>query len=206
MRSAPDTKLDRAQGVWAVTHARNVVESVVETGAKPARPESVDQVFQIDRGAFVTLKKDGQLRGCIGRPTPEQPALDAIRDAAVDAATADPRFPPVTAQELSSIQTEVSVLTPPKQLDSPTPERVTIGQDGLIVSGRGQSGLLLPQVPVDQGWNAETFLAQTCRKAGLPADCWRDSDVTIQRFSAQVFEEREPRGDIEPRSIESAKE
>lgn len=206
MRSTPDAKLDRTQGVWAVTHARNVVESVVETGTKPPRPDPVDRVFQIERGAFVTLKKENQLRGCIGRPTPDQPALQAIRVAAADAATDDPRFPPVRAQELPSVRTEVSVLTPPEQVDSPRPETVTIGRDGLIVSGRGRSGLLLPQVPVDQGWDAETFLAQTCRKAGLPADCWQDPDVSIQRFSAQIFEEQSPKGEIVHRPIESAEE
>ena len=201
MRSTPDAKLNRKQGVWAVKHARNVVESVVETGTKPGRPDAVDRVFRIDRGAFVTLQMDGQLRGCIGRPTPEQPAIDAIRAAAADAATDDPRFPPVRPRELSSIRTEVSVLTPPEPLESPQPASVTVGRDGLIVSGRGQSGLLLPQVPVDQGWDAATFLEQTCRKAGLPADCWQDSAVSIQRFSAQIFEEQEPRGPIDHRSI-----
>ncbi|MFW6458493.1 MAG: AmmeMemoRadiSam system protein A [Halodesulfurarchaeum sp.] len=206
MRSTPDAKLDRSQGVWAVTHARSVVDRVVETGTKPPRPDSVDRVFQIERGAFVTLKKENQLRGCIGRPTPDQPALQAIRVAAADAATNDPRFPPVSAQELPSIRTEVSVLTPPEQLDSPHPETVTVGRDGLLVSGRGKSGLLLPQVPVDQGWDAETFLAQTCRKAGLPADCWRDSAVSIERFSAQIFEEQTPKGVIVRRPIESAEE
>ncbi|MDZ7850924.1 MAG: AmmeMemoRadiSam system protein A [Halodesulfurarchaeum sp.] len=206
MRSEPDVKLDRSQGVWAVTHARSVVEAVVETGVKPKRPEPVDPVFQIDRGAFVTLKQADKLRGCIGRPTPEQPALKAIRAAAADAATADPRFQPVQPRELPRVRVEVSVLTPPRQLDAPNPELVTVGKDGLIVSGRGNGGLLLPQVPVEQDWDAKTFLAQTCRKAGLPADCWRESDVSIQRFSAQIFEEREPRGEVQMRPIESAEQ
>ncbi|MFB6086281.1 MAG: TIGR00296 family protein [Halodesulfurarchaeum sp.] len=201
MRLEPDVKLSRTQGVWAVSHARNVVENVVERGSKPERPDSVDPVFRIERGAFVTLQKGKELRGCIGRPTPEQPALDAIREAAADAASADPRFPPVKPRELSSIRTEVSVLTPPEPLESPGPETVTVGRDGLIVSGRERSGLLLPQVPVDQGWDAETFLERTCRKAGLPADCYGDPEVSIRRFTAQIFEEREPKGEIVHRSI-----
>ncbi len=201
MDSGSGIELDPSQGAWAVSHARTVVEQMVETGRRPDRPADVDDAFEIDRGAFVTLKKQGELRGCIGRPMPEQPAIDAIRGAAIDAATDDPRFPPIAPRELPFLITEVSVLTPPEPIDSPDPTAITVGRDGLIVSGSGRSGLLLPQVSVDQGWDAETFLEQTCRKAGLPGDSWRHPDVSVVRFRAQVFEESEPKGPVVNRTV-----
>lgn len=195
-------RLDRSQGRWAVEHARTVVESVVEDGPRPPVPDQVDEAFERRRGAFVTLEKRGSLRGCIGRPRPEQTALDAIRDAAAGAARNDPRFPPVTASELSAITVEVSVLSTPESIAAEAPERrpafVEVGRDGLIVRGEERSGLLLPQVPVDRDWDAVTFLEQTCRKAGLSKDCWRTNDVAVERFYAQVFAEREPGGPVEP--------
>ncbi len=197
MTSMTQPELDASQGAWAVASAREVVETVVEHGSPPALPDTVDRVFEIDRGVFVTLRKNGDLRGCIGRPTPDQPAIEAIRGAAVDAATNDPRFPAVTPDELGSITVEVSVLTPPEPLDPVEPEAVTVGEDGLIVQRGGQTGLLLPQVPVDQGWDSKRFLAETCRKAGLGPDCWARSDSTFQVFQAQVFEETEPNGPVE---------
>lgn len=194
--------LSESQGRFAVRYARRVVESVVETGQAPERPAAVDHVFEIDRGAFVTLRKKGRLRGCIGRPTPEQSAIEAIRGAAIDAATEDPRFPPVREPELEEITVEVSILTPPEPLDPVDPDHVTVGQDGLIVQRHDRSGLLLPQVPVDQRWDAETFLEQTCTKAGLQADCWAQPEITVYRFRAQVFEETEPAGPIERVELE----
>jgi uncharacterized protein (TIGR00296 family) len=190
-------ELSESQGAWAVSFARRVVESVVKTGQPPDQPDTVDHVFEIDRGAFVTLRKDGRLRGCIGRPTPEQSAVEAIRGAALEAATSDPRFSPVTEAELSDILVEVSILTPPEELNPGGPEAITVGRDGLIIQRHGRSGLLLPQVPVDQYWDAETFLEQTCKKAGLQRDCWKQPDTSVHRFRAQVFEETEPNGPIE---------
>lgn len=194
--------LSESQGRVAVTYARRVVESVVETGQAPAIPQEVDHVFEIDRGAFVTLRKNGRLRGCIGRPTPEQSAIEAIRGAAIDAATDDPRFPPVRESELEEITVEVSILTPPEPLDTVDPDHITVGQDGLIVQRNGRSGLLLPQVPVDQKWDAETFLERTCKKAGLQGGCWKQPESTVYRFRAQVFEETEPAGPIEHVELE----
>lgn len=190
-------ELTESQGRWAVSVARRVVESVVKSGGPPAKPEDVDRVFEIERGAFVTLRKNGRLRGCIGRPTPDQSAIEAIHGAAIDAATNDPRFPSVSESELPKITVEVSILTPPEELTTVEPEAVTVGRDGLIVQRSDRSGLLLPQVPAEQGWEAETFLTQTCKKAGLQGDCWRHPDTTVLRFRAQVFEETEPNGPIE---------
>ncbi|MFB6109824.1 MAG: TIGR00296 family protein [Halodesulfurarchaeum sp.] len=204
MEPDSDPELDTSQGVRAVRYARETVESAVESGSPPPLPESVDPVFEVERGAFVTLEKGDQLRGCIGRPLPEQTAIEAIRAAAVGAATDDPRFRPIESRELDSITVEMSVLTPPETLETVDPSRITVGRDGLIVSRGGQRGLLLPQVPVDRGWDAETFLAETCRKAGLPGDCWQSSDGRVERFEAQVFAEAEPRGPIEPVELDGA--
>lgn len=193
--------LEAEQGRWAVGHARQVVDEIVESGSVPDPPERVDPVFETERGAFVTLKKGGELRGCIGRPEPEQSALEAIRDAAADAATDDPRFPPVGPAELDDLTVEVSILTAPTPIEDTDrqdiPEAITIGEDGLIVRAEGRAGLLLPQVPVDQGWEAERFLAHTCRKAGLEPGRWLDPETEIERFSAQVFAETEPYGPVE---------
>ncbi|APE95574.1 TIGR00296 family protein [Halodesulfurarchaeum formicicum] len=189
--------LNHSQGAWAVEYARRVVEDAVREDRTPERAEAVDPVFEVNRGAFVTLEKAGDLRGCIGRPSASQPAIEAIHAAAIGAATDDPRFPPVVESELAPLTVEVSVLTPPEPIESPDPSAIEVGQDGLIVGRNGNRGLLLPQVAVDQGWDARTFLAQTCRKAGLPTDCWQDTPTEVERFSAQVFQEREPRGEIE---------
>jgi len=142
--------------------------------------------------AFVTLKNRGELRGCIGHVVAVMPLYRSVAQNAVQACR-DPRFTyqPVTAGELDDIDLEISVLTPMRRLLDP--DRVEVGRDGLMMT-RGQlSGLLLPQVPVEQGWNRTEFLAHTCLKAGLPSDAWRDSETEILRFSAQVFGENGPR-------------
>lgn len=196
------TELDRSQGEWAVRFAREVLEATVTDRMPAPDLSSVDPIFEADRGAFVTLEKRGELRGCIGRPRPEQRAIRAIRDAAIGAATNDPRFPPVAASELDSITVEVSVLTAPHPVsvsgDGDVQESIIVGRDGLIVERDGRSGLLLPQVAVDRGWDAGEFLAETCRKARLPGEAWRDPETVVKRFTAQVFAETEPEGPIEP--------
>ena len=144
--------------------------------------------FKEKRGIFVTLKKQGTLRGCIGYPEPVYPLLDALLDAAVSAAVRDPRFPPVTAPEMGDITIEVTVLTTPEEI-VPDPENVTIGKDGLIAEKGIFKGILLPQVPVEWGWDAEEFLCQVCIKAGLPPDCWLDKKTTIYTFQGQIFAE-----------------
>lgn len=132
----------------------------------------------------MTLWLEG-LRGCIGFPYPVKPLAEAVQEAAVGAALQDPRFPPLRAEELSALEIEISVLTPPKSLE---PSQVKVGVHGLIVSRGGRSGLLLPQVAMEYGWDAPTFLAQTCLKAGLPKDAWR-KDAELSAFEAQVFSE-----------------
>ncbi len=140
-------------------------------------------------GAFVTLRRrDGELRGCIGTAAAARPLEENLRDLAVSAATRDRRFEPIGADELDDLRIEVSVLSALAPAD---PSRVEIGRHGLIVRRPGASGLLLPQVASERGWDRETFLAETCRKAGLPADAWRDPGTTLLWFTCDVVHEDE---------------
>lgn len=140
------------------------------------------------RGAFVTLRRrrDGDLRGCIGLVEPRLPLGETVADAAVSAAVSDPRFAPVTADELPELTLDISALG---ALEPIRPEDVVVGVHGLSIRCEGRSGLLLPQVPVEQDWDRETFLAMTCRKAGLPAGAWKRPDATLRGFTAEVFGE-----------------
>lgn len=138
--------------------------------------------------AFVTLRRrePDELRGCIGTLEPREPLVEAVARMAVAAAIQDLRFPPVTAEELPFLAVEISVLTAPAPI---APDRVQVGLHGLIVRHGGRSGLLLPQVATDHGWDRETFLQFTCRKAGLPLDAWRDPEAQVLAFTATVFGE-----------------
>lgn len=140
-------------------------------------------------GAFVTLHKRGALRGCIGYIEAHQPLIDAVRSAALAAAFSDPRFPPVRRQELDGLQIEISVLSPLRPLRDV--QEIEVGRHGILIRQGYRSGLLLPQVATEYGWDRDTFLDQTCRKAGLPAGGWRSADTEIEIFSAQVFGEQE---------------
>ncbi len=139
------------------------------------------------RGAFVTLKIDGVLRGCIGHVIGVAPLWRAVRDNAVAAAFEDPRFPSLTPDELQQVGIEISVLTP---LVRSSATEVVVGRHGILVERGAARGLLLPQVADEYGWDRETFLDHTCRKAGLKPGCWRQPDTTISTFSAEVFGEK----------------
>lgn len=141
------------------------------------------------RGGFVTLKKNGQLRGCIGYIEAIKPITDTVIDMAKAAAFNDWRFPPVTADEVAGIDIEISVLSPIAQIDDPAV--IEVGTHGIIITRDAHRGLLLPQVATEWGWDRETFLEQTCVKAGLPADAWKESGTRIEIFSADVFSEIE---------------
>lgn len=141
----------------------------------------------VNTGAFVTLTQDGQLRGCIGFTESDDPLPAVIQEAAIAAATRDPRFPPVSATELSELAIEISVLTLPEPV--PNIAAIKVGRHGLIVEKDWNRGLLLPQVPVEWGWDREEFLAHTCEKAGLPLTAWQDPDTKIYWFEAIVFRE-----------------
>jgi len=138
------------------------------------------------RGTFVTLKKKGSLRGCIGFSEPILPLYQSVIQAVIFAAKRDPRFPPVSRSELPDLEIEISVLGPLVPLD--TPRNIKIGTHGLIIEKNDARGLLLPQVPVENGWSRSTFLKQVCRKAGLPIDGW-ESGARLYTFEAIVFRE-----------------
>ncbi|NOQ34061.1 MAG: TIGR00296 family protein [Methanosarcinales archaeon] len=188
--------LDRDEGTIAVRLARSAIKAhlsgeVVETGDLPV-------VFGEKRGVFVTLHKNGDLRGCIGYPEPIMQLLDAILDSAVSAAVRDPRFPPVRYEEMEEIVVEVTILTPPAKIDampSDMPKHVEVGKHGLIVRKDVYQGLLLPQVATEWGFDAEEFLSQTCIKAGLLPDAWLTGAV-VYSFEGQIFTELEPDGDV----------
>jgi AmmeMemoRadiSam system protein A len=135
-------------------------------------------------GAFVTLHRDGQLRGCVGQVEACDPLGEAVARAAINAALHDSRFPAVQADELSSLEIEISVLSPPEPI---APETILPGRHGLLIMKHEHRGLLLPQVAAGREWSSQRFLEETCIKAGLPRDAWRDPSTRILGFTAEVF-------------------
>jgi uncharacterized protein len=182
------------EGKFLVNLARKTIETYIKDGKIIAVPIETPQNLRRDMGVFVTLNSQNQLRGCIGYPEPVKSLVQATIEVAIGAATQDPRFPPVNINELPDITVEVSVLTPPKLLEVLKPseylEMVFLGQTGLIVEMGGYRGLLLPQVPIEWGWDVEEFLSNTCMKAGLSPDCWLQEGVKIYSFQSQIFEEK----------------
>ncbi|RLF35852.1 MAG: TIGR00296 family protein, partial [Thermoplasmata archaeon] len=195
-------------GKKAVSFAREVIEEYVKNKTVPEI--ELPGVFNEKHGAFVTIHTypEYELRGCIGVPLPVMPLKEAIVEGATSA-TRDPRFPPLSPDELDNIVVEVTVLTEPEliRVDKPSDylSEIEIGRDGLIVEQGFFKGLLLPQVPVEQGWDKEEFLSHTCMKAGLMPDAWFDKNTKIYRFSGQVFTETKPRGEIKEKKIDGSK-
>ncbi len=170
-----------------MTIAKESVEAAVNDRFLEHVPP--DDATLLEPGAaFVTLKKHGNLRGCIGHVLARIPLYMCISEMARSAAVHDSRFAPVSLSELVDIAYEISILTKPEPID---PDDIKVGRDGLIISQGVYSGLLLPQVPVEWGWNREQFLIQTCRKAGLSGSAWQDSDVKLEAFRAIVFDEND---------------
>lgn len=165
--------------------ARESVESFLE-GREPRWPE-VPAPLTVPRGAFVTLTTEGRLRGCIGRLTPSGPLIDTVRAMARAAAFEDPRFPGIRAAEWPAVSIEISVLGPMERLASP--EDLRVGTHGVYIVQGFRAGVLLPQVAVEWGWGREEFLAQVCRKAGLPSSAWKETTAELYRFEAAVFGE-----------------
>lgn len=159
----------------------------VETGI--VLPEFSDKVFAEKCGAFVTLHIRGNLRGCIGYIEGIKNIPDTIKEMALSSAFRDPRFRPLSKAEYMDIDIEISVLSPIEKVNDIND--VVVGRDGLIMTKGFNRGLLLPQVPLEQGWDRDTFLTHTCYKAGLPGDTWKKGGVQIEKFSAQVFSEKE---------------
>ncbi len=181
-------------GPYGAAERRELIELAkrsVEAAArgKPVpNPETKSNLLDDKGAAFVTLKKNGKLRGCIGHVIARIPLVDCVNDVARSAAIHDTRFSPVSPEELADLTYEISVLTAPEPI---VPQDVVVGVHGLIMSRGGRSGLLLPQVPIEWKWDREEFLAHTCRKAGLPLDCWKDSATEIKSFRAIVFGEED---------------
>ena len=195
--------LSSDEGEAAVRLAREALEARLKQGPEP-RLKRLPSVFSQKRGVFVTLNSASssgeRLRGCIGFPYPVKELSEAIVEAAVMAATEDPRFEPVTGAELGDVLVEVSVLTLPRAMEAVRrrdyPSQVRVGSDGLIVSNSFTSGLLLPQVATEFKLGPAEFLSQACMKAGLSPDAWLDEGVSVQTFQAEVFAESHPKGTV----------
>lgn len=176
--------------------ARTTLESYVRRHqCPPLGIESFTPALQEKHGAFVTLRAHGELRGCIGYTSNIEPLAKAVQDNAINAAVHDPRFVPITPGELDGITIEISALTPGDAPDTPFKKvndisEIVIGRDGLFIERPPmRGGVLLPQVPLEQGWDVAQFLTAVCRKAGYPDRSWERPDTNLYRFSAQVFGE-----------------
>ncbi len=196
-------KLSLEQGKALVKAARKSIEYALAS-SRVLSEQTGDKSLLEKKGVFVTIESypKKQLRGCIGMPYPVKPLWQAVLEMAAQAALNDPRFKPVKVKELDEIVLEVSVLTKPEQLSGERkgfPKKVEVGRDGLVVKRGGFSGLLLPQVALEQGWNSEAFLNQCCLKAGLMESMWRSKETAVFKFQAQVFSESGPKGEIEER-------
>jgi uncharacterized protein (TIGR00296 family) len=196
--------IDIKNGIKSVNYARNVIEEYVKNKKIPVC--KFFGVFKDKQGAFITIHTypDYDLRGCIGIPLPVMSLCDAIAEGAASA-TRDPRFPPLVVKELDDIVVEVTVLSPPELIKVSKPEDylkdIVVGRDGLIVEQGFYKGLLLPQVPVEQGWDNEEFLNHTCIKAGLIPDAWFDKQTKVYKFGGQVFTEIKPRGEVKEKKL-----
>jgi len=165
----------------------SIVETV--TGKKQFAPGVTEERLKENCGAFVTIKKHGQLRGCIGYIIAVKPLHETVKDVARSAAINDYRFSPVTEKELDELELEISALTPLKRIKDI--DEIEVGKHGLYMKRGLNSGLLLPQVATEYGWDKETFLQHTSMKAGLPQDAWKDSSTEIYTYSAEVFSEKD---------------
>lgn len=167
--------------------ARETILAHLNGRPLPVLPKA-EGVLGEHAGAFVTLHKRKMLRGCIGNMVGYGPLVKTVQEMAVAASTEDPRFPAVTVGEMAEIDIEISVLSPMKKITDVN--EIQVGVHGIMMGRDYRRGVLLPQVATEQRWDRETFLMQTCYKAGLPADAWKDPKTTIEIFSAQVFGER----------------
>lgn len=165
--------------------ARDSIEHEFDSGKKIDLPEG--KQFKQTRGIFVTLTKNGELRGCIGLPYPTKAVKDAVVEAAKSAAFSDPRFAPLTRDELARIKIEISILTMPQESEV---KNIKVGEDGLICQYMGYSGLLLPQVAKEYSWSKLQYLENLCRKAGLPNSAWQQKGFKLWKFQAEIFTEK----------------
>ncbi len=197
-------ELTDQEGKFLILLARSTVTEYLENGKIQKPPKDTPEKLYEQCGVFVTISsmQNGEkaLRGCIGYPYPTSPLVEAVIDNAINASTQDPRFEPMTTEELDKVVFEVSVLTPPEPVQVVNPKdylnKIKVGEDGLIIEHGYRKGLLLPQVPIEWGWCEEEFLCQCCVKAGLPPDSWLTKDTKISKFKAIIFEEQTPKGEI----------
>ncbi len=185
-----DKRLDAQSGVSSDEKktlrelARATIRARAMGESLPGIPEH-SEALRRKTGAFVSLHRRGMLRGCVGYVEAVMPLAQAVQDMALSAAFQDPRFEPLTVEELKDLDIEISVLTPFEKITDP--ERIQVGCHGLMIRKGDRSGLLLPQVPVQFGWDRPTFLSQTCQKAGLEPDAWEDPETELFIFSADIF-------------------
>ncbi len=184
--STEDVPLTAAEQSYLLELARHSIATTTGIAVDPPAAMNTPGLLET-KGAFVTLKLGGRLRGCIGMIEAQQPLIDTIVEMARAAATSDPRFPALSEEEFPRLEIEISVLSRPRIVESW--EDITVGRDGIIIEKGLNRGLLLPQVAIETGWDAKTFLEFTCEKAALPPDAWRDDDAKIFTFAAHVFGE-----------------
>lgn len=183
---ADEIKLTEQDGEQLLAVARETVRQKLLGGRGPSFRTDNDRL-KCRCGAFVTITKHGDLRGCIGYIEGVKPLIEIVQDCAIQAAFHDNRFEPLSPIEYPNIAFEISVLTPLERVEDLS--EIAVGTHGLLISSRGRSGLLLPQVATEQGWDRDTFLAHTCLKAGLPWDEWKNPRAEVYRFEAQIFSE-----------------
>lgn len=201
-----DDEFSVEEGTMLINFARDNIEFFLRNDRRIPIPNLIKEKFTNKYGAFVTLNKynvqGNPLRGCIGYIEPKYSLYDVIHKVSINSAIEDPRFPSVTYEEMDNIIIELSILTPPKLIEINDPKEylnnIVIGRDGLIVEKGMRRGLLLPQVPIDhdRNWDIETFLSQTCVKAWLDGQAWKDLSTKVYSFQAILFEEKEPRGEV----------
>lgn len=187
---APETAavpLDDADRAYLLAMARRILEGYLGDRQEPETETDRPSLLE-PRATFVTLRRKdtGELRGCRGEVLARRPLVESVARTAIVAAIDDPRFPPVTADELPDLSIEISVLTPPQPI---RPDDVEVGRHGLMIRSGPYVGLLLPQVPVEQGWDREAYLRGLCLKAGLPPRAWQNEGVELHAFEAEVWGE-----------------
>jgi AmmeMemoRadiSam system protein A len=177
--------LEPTERDWLLVLARDTIRQYLTSETTPLA-RTTTPVLQCCQGAFVTLKKNGQLRGCIGHMAEDRPLCQVVGAMSLQAAFNDRRFPQLRLEELDEIEIEISILTPYEKVEGP--QAIQIGRDGVVLEKGGHRAVFLPHVAVEQGWSKDEMLAHLCRKAGLEEDCWSE-DAQIYTFQAEVFGE-----------------
>ena len=198
--------LTLSQGKKAIEFSRSILLATVSKKTFPI--EDLPAIFNEKHGVFTTLHSypSKQLRGCIGIPEPIMSLKNALIES-TQSVTRDPRFPLLQEKEIDHVIVEITILTKPEIINSKKNEiidSIIIGRDGLIIEQGFYKGLLLPQVPVEQHWNAQTFIEHTCLKAGLPKNAWSNEETIIKKFTGQIFSEEKPYGAIKEKTFDES--